>query len=63
MAYLFQYNRKGQKKHHRERILQAMNLIIEYARRQGVSKKDFLSKKIGNSNAKAPEDLKAPYDG
>lgn len=63
MAYLFAYNRRGLTKQYRERIIQAMNIIIEYARRAGVSKNDFLSKNVGGSNAKAPESLRPPYDG
>jgi hypothetical protein len=63
MAYLFAYNKRGLAKHERKRIIQAMDIIIDYARRVGVSKSDFLSNKIGGSNAKAPGDLRPPFDG
>jgi len=53
MSYLFAYNRRGLTKHYRKRILQAMNIIIDYAKKVGVSKREFLSSKIGGSNAKA----------
>lgn len=63
MAYLFGYNKRGLTADYRRRILQAMNTIIDYAKKVGVSKSDFLSKKIGGTNAKAPEDLRPPFDG
>lgn len=63
MAYLFYYNRRGLTKHERKRILKAMNIIIDYARKVGVSQGEFLSSKTGGSNAKAPGDLKPPFDG
>jgi hypothetical protein len=63
MAYLFYYNRRGLTKHERERILKAMNIILDYAKKVGVSKNEFLSSKIGGSNAKAPWDLRPPFDG
>ncbi|MDP3966475.1 MAG: hypothetical protein Q8Q04_03010 [archaeon] len=63
MSYLFQYNRRGQTAHQREEILKAMNIIISYAKKQGVSEREFLSRRVGNSNAKSPRELKRPFDG
>lgn len=63
LAYLFYYNRRGLTKHQRESAIKAMQIIIQYAERVGISKEQFLSKDIGNSNAKAPEELRPPFDG
>lgn len=63
MAYLFAYNRRGLTKQYRKRILQAMNMIIDYAKKVGVSENEFLSSRIGGSNAKSPRSLKPPFDG
>ena len=63
MAYLFQYNRRGQTANRRRKMLRAMNIIISYAQRAGVPKREFLSNRIGGSNARAPEDLRPPFDG
>ena len=66
LAYLYEYSRfarKGQEeaaKRKRTRIKQIMNTIIAYAERAGVPKERFLSKEIGRTKAKAPEELKEP---
>ena len=58
MAYLFQFYKKGVNIHQQERILQAMRIIIDYAKRAGVSEEYFLSKEIGGNNAKSPDQIK-----
>ncbi len=63
MAYLYRYYLRGQNKGQREQIIKAMKIIIAYAERAGVSKGEFLSSKIGGSNAKPPEALRPPFDG
>jgi hypothetical protein len=63
MAYLFRYNQRGQKAYQRQQIIKAMYIILEYAKRCGVSESQFLSSSIGGSNAKHPSQLRPPYDG
>ena len=58
MSYLFSYYTYRNNKHKQERIRQAMNTIIEMAKKQGCKKSKFLSRKIGGRKAKSPEELK-----
>ena len=56
LAYLYQYYNSPT--YRKTRIKQVMNTIIKMARKKGYNKRTFLSNKIANRNAKAPEDLK-----
>ena len=62
LSYLFYYHRKGIGKHKRERIMEAMNAILNYISKIGMDTNDFLSNRIAGTNAKHVRQLKAPDD-